>query len=89
VIFQQLVNEDSGCLSYLIGCSEAGQAVVVDPGRDRVDEYLRVARKKGLRIAHILESTRPSATATRSGSATSSCASRTRRATRRIRSPSW
>jgi len=55
VIFQQLVNEDSGCLSYLIGCSEAGQAVVVDPGRDRVDEYLRVARKKGLRIAHILE----------------------------------
>ena len=55
MIFQQLVNEDSGCLSYLIGCSEAGQAVVVDPGRDRVDEYLRVARKKGLRIAHILE----------------------------------
>jgi len=55
VIFQQLVNEDSGCLSYVIGCSEAGQAVVVDPGRDRVDEYLRVARKKGLRITHILE----------------------------------
>ena len=55
MIFQQLVNEDSGCLSYLIGCSEAGQAVVVDPGRDRVDEYLRVARKKGLRIAHTLE----------------------------------
>jgi len=55
VIFQQLANEDSGCLSYVIGCSEAGQAVVVDPGRDRVDEYLRVARKKGLRITHILE----------------------------------
>ena len=55
MIFQQIVNEDSGCLSYLIGCSEAGQAILVDPGRDRVDEYLRVARKKGLRIAHILE----------------------------------
>ena len=55
MIFQQLANEDSGCLSYVIGCSEAGQAVVVDPGRDRVDEYLRVARKKGLRITHILE----------------------------------
>jgi hydroxyacylglutathione hydrolase len=55
VIFQQLVNEDSGCLSYLIGCSEAGQAVIVDPGRDRVNEYLRVARKKGLRITHVLE----------------------------------
>jgi glyoxylase-like metal-dependent hydrolase (beta-lactamase superfamily II)/rhodanese-related sulfurtransferase len=55
VIFQQLVNEESGCLSYLIGCAEAGQAVVVDPGRDRVNEYLRLARKKGLRIAHVVE----------------------------------
>jgi glyoxylase-like metal-dependent hydrolase (beta-lactamase superfamily II)/rhodanese-related sulfurtransferase/TusA-related sulfurtransferase len=55
MIFQQLVNEDSGCLSYLIGCGEAGQAIVVDPGRDRVGEYLRFARKKGLKIAHILE----------------------------------
>jgi hydroxyacylglutathione hydrolase len=55
MIFQQLVNEDSGCLSYLIGCGEAGKAIVVDPGRDRVNEYLRLARKKGLRIAHIVE----------------------------------
>ena len=55
MIFQQVVNEDSGCLSYLIGCGEAGQAIVVDPGRDRVGEYLRFARKKGLRIAHVLE----------------------------------
>ncbi len=55
MIFQQVVNEESGCLSYLIGCGEAGEAVVVDPGRDRVTEYLRFARKKGLRITHILE----------------------------------
>ena len=55
MIFQQVVNEDSGCLSYLIGCGEAGQAIVVDPGRDRVNEYLRLAHKKGLQIAHIVE----------------------------------
>src|SRR5262245_47364845 len=55
MIFHQLLNEESGCLSYLIGCAEAGQAVVVDPGRDRVDEYVRLARKKGLRITRILE----------------------------------
>ena len=54
MIFQQFLNEDSGCLSYLIGCGDAGQAVVVDPGRDRVNEYLRFARKKGLKIAHVL-----------------------------------
>src|SRR5499426_4493652 len=55
MIFHQLINEDSGCLSYLIGCGEAGEAAVVDPGRDRVDEYVRLARKKGLRITRILE----------------------------------
>lgn len=55
MIFHQLQNEESGCLSYLIGCGQAGEAVVVDPGRDRVDDYLRLARRKGLRIAQIVE----------------------------------
>lgn len=55
MIFQQLLNEESGCLSYLIGCAQAGEAVVVDPGRDRVGEYVRLARKKGLKITGILE----------------------------------
>ena len=55
MIFQQLLNEESGCLSYLIGCSQAGRAIIVDPGRDRVSDYLRVTRKKGLAIAHVVE----------------------------------
>lgn len=55
MIFQQLLNEDSGCLSYLIGCGRAGRAVVIDPGRDRVHDYLRIARKKGLAISHVVE----------------------------------
>ena len=55
MIFQQFPNEEAGCLSYLVGCGQAGEAVVVDPGRGLVDEYLRVARKKGLRITHIVE----------------------------------
>jgi glyoxylase-like metal-dependent hydrolase (beta-lactamase superfamily II)/rhodanese-related sulfurtransferase len=55
MIFQQLINEDAGCLSYLIGCSQAGGAIVIDPARDRIDEYLRLARKKGLKVSHILE----------------------------------
>ena len=55
MIFQQLLNEDSGCLSYVIGCGVAGEAVVVDPGRDRVSEYVRFARKKGLRITRVVE----------------------------------
>src|SRR5256712_904329 len=55
MIFQQILNEESGCLSYLVGCGQAGQAVIVDPGRDRVHEYLRLARRKGLQITHVVE----------------------------------
>jgi hydroxyacylglutathione hydrolase len=55
VIFQQLLNEEAGCLSYLIGCSQAGQAFIVDPARDRVDDYVALARRKGLTISGIVE----------------------------------
>ncbi len=55
MIFQQIVNEDAGCIAYLIGCGQAGEALVVDPGRDRVDDYLAWARRKGLNLTHILD----------------------------------
>lgn len=55
MIFQQLVNEESGCLSYVIGCGQAGAAVVVDPGRDRIGDYVALARRKGLTITHVVE----------------------------------
>jgi hydroxyacylglutathione hydrolase len=55
MIFQQLVNEDAGCITYLIGCSQAGEAVVVDPGRDRVDDYVAWARRKGLSLTRIVD----------------------------------
>src|SRR5262249_12546195 len=55
MIFQQILNEETGCLSYLIGCGQAGRAVVVDPGRDRVDEYVALARRKSLAISDVLE----------------------------------
>jgi hydroxyacylglutathione hydrolase len=55
MIFQQIVNEETGCLSYLIGCGQAGRAAVVDPGRDRVDDYIALARRKGLAITDVIE----------------------------------
>src|SRR2546425_463368 len=55
MILQQILNEESGCLSYLVGCGQAGRAVIVDPGRDRVHEYLRLARRRGLTITHVVE----------------------------------
>lgn len=55
MIFQQLVNDEAGCLSYLIGCGRGGVAAIVDPGRDRVSDYVTLARRKGLTITHVVE----------------------------------
>ena len=54
MIFRQLVHEDLGCASYLIGDEHAGVAAVVDPKLD-IGEYLRIARYLGVHIDHILE----------------------------------
>lgn len=40
--------------SYLIGCIEAKEALVIDPNRD-VDQYLALASSLGLRVAHVTE----------------------------------
>ena len=31
MLFTQILDDDLGCASYLVGCEEAGIAVVVDP----------------------------------------------------------
>ena len=54
MIFRQLIHDDLGCASYLVGDRHAGSAAVVDPRLD-IDEYLRLARYLGVRIEHILE----------------------------------
>jgi hydroxyacylglutathione hydrolase len=40
--------------SYMVGCSESGEALVVDPNRD-IDRYLEAADSEGLRITHVTE----------------------------------
>ena len=54
MIFRQLINDDLGCASYLIGDEKAGVAAVVNP-RLEVEEYLALARYMGVDIAHVLE----------------------------------
>ena len=54
MIFRQLIHDDLGCASYLIGDQHAGVAAVVDP-KIEVDGYLRLARFLGVAIDHVLE----------------------------------
>ena len=54
MIFRQIVHEDLGRASYLIGDEKAGVAAVVDP-RFEVDEYLELARYMGVAIEHVFE----------------------------------
>jgi hydroxyacylglutathione hydrolase len=55
MVFRQIVHDDLGCASYLIGDEHAGVAAVVDPKLE-IDEYLALARYVGVSIDHVLES---------------------------------
>jgi glyoxylase-like metal-dependent hydrolase (beta-lactamase superfamily II)/rhodanese-related sulfurtransferase len=54
MIFRQVIHDDLGCASYLIGDEDAGVAAVVDPKLE-IEEYLALARYLGVGIEHILE----------------------------------
>lgn len=53
--FKQLVKEDLGCASYIMGCLNAGVCAVVDPRIDMVDEILTLATNRGMHIEAIIE----------------------------------
>ena len=54
LLFRQFVDDDLGCASYLVGDSEAGVAVVVDPAFD-IEQYLAAAAEAGIVIGKVLE----------------------------------
>jgi hydroxyacylglutathione hydrolase len=54
VLFRQIIHEDLGCASYLVGDTASGVAAVVDPQWD-IDPYLHLSRLHGVRIEHVLE----------------------------------
>jgi hydroxyacylglutathione hydrolase len=53
-LFRQIIHEDLGCGSYVVGDTSAGVAAVVDPQWD-IGPYLRLSRLHGVRIEHVLE----------------------------------
>jgi glyoxylase-like metal-dependent hydrolase (beta-lactamase superfamily II) len=55
VFFRQLLNDETACASYLLGCATYRQFAVVDPHVDLVDEYIALAKAQGVPIVAVLD----------------------------------
>ena len=53
--FRQLLNDETACASYLLGCKSKGKLAIVDPHADLVDEYIVRAEAQGAEIAAVVE----------------------------------
>jgi len=49
LLLRYFYNQKLAHASYLVGCQETGEAIVVDPGRD-IEPYLTTAKAEGLRV---------------------------------------
>jgi rhodanese-related sulfurtransferase/glyoxylase-like metal-dependent hydrolase (beta-lactamase superfamily II) len=54
MLFRQVIHEDLGCASYLVGDVGEGVAAVIDPQWD-IEPYLHLSRLHGVRIDHVIE----------------------------------
>jgi hydroxyacylglutathione hydrolase len=55
VFFRQLLNDETACASYLLGCKTKGTFAVIDPHADLVDEYLALAAAQGSAITAVFD----------------------------------
>jgi hydroxyacylglutathione hydrolase len=55
VFFRQLLNDETACASYLLGCKTHSAFAVIDPHLDLVDEYVASAAAQGAAIVAVVE----------------------------------
>jgi hydroxyacylglutathione hydrolase len=55
MFFRQLLNDETACASYLLGCKSKGEMAIVDPHVDLVGTYIELAEAQSARIAAVLE----------------------------------
>jgi hydroxyacylglutathione hydrolase len=55
LLFRQLLNDETACASYLLGCLTHDQLAVVDPHVDLVDDYVALSEVQGAPIVAVLE----------------------------------
>jgi hydroxyacylglutathione hydrolase len=55
VYFRQLLNDETACASYVLGCKTHSRFAIVDPHVDLVDEYIALAEDQGIPIQAVFE----------------------------------
>jgi hydroxyacylglutathione hydrolase len=55
MFFRQLLNDETACASYLLGCKSKARFAVVDPHVDLVDDYIALAEAQGIPIVAVFE----------------------------------
>ena len=55
MFFRQLLNDETACASYLLGCASHSQFAVVDPHVDLVDDYIALAEGQGMPIVAVFD----------------------------------
>jgi glyoxylase-like metal-dependent hydrolase (beta-lactamase superfamily II) len=53
--FRQLLNDETACASYLLGCKSKRRFAVVDAHVDLVDDYIALAEAQGIAIVAVFE----------------------------------
>ena len=55
MIFRQLFHADTGTYTYLLGCRETREAVIIDPVIDNLVHYLQLLRELDLTLVKALD----------------------------------
>lgn len=55
MIFRQILHLQTGCASYIFGCTSKAQLAVVDPHIEHIEDYLAVSRQANSPIVAIFE----------------------------------
>lgn len=55
MIFRQILHPETGCASYVFGCTGKGKLAVVDPHAEHIGDYLAIAEQAGSPIVAIFE----------------------------------
>ncbi|MCC7516726.1 MAG: MBL fold metallo-hydrolase [Pseudomonadales bacterium] len=55
MIFRQLFHADSGTYTYLLGCAQSREAILIDPVVDHISQYLQLLRELDLKLTVALD----------------------------------